>query len=51
MQLEVMQLLDPLTGFEPDPSAWKAEVLPLHHNGIGGACTVSDAGEKKRLRR
>ena len=26
--------LEPPTGLEPAPSAWKAEVLPLHHGGI-----------------
>ena len=51
MQLEVMQLLEPPTGFEPALSAWKAEVLPLHHGGTGPAPTASGAGKKKRLRR
>ena len=27
-------LMEPSTGFEPAPSAWKTEVLPLHHDGI-----------------
>lgn len=28
------EVLEPSTGFEPALSAWKAEVLPLHHDGI-----------------
>ena len=26
--------MEPLTGIEPALTAWKAAVLPLHHNGI-----------------
>lgn len=26
--------LEPVTGLEPASSAWKADVLPLHHTGI-----------------
>ena len=29
-------LLEPPTGFGPALSAWKAEVLPLHHGDIWG---------------
>lgn len=36
--------MEPLTGFEPALSAWKADVLPLHHNGIKIASIVSDTG-------
>lgn len=36
--------VEPSTGFEPALSAWKAEVLPLHHDGIKIARTVSCSG-------
>lgn len=26
--------LEPLTGVEPAPSAWKAEVLPINYSGV-----------------
>ena len=32
----LLPLLEPPTGLEPALSAWKAEVLPLHHSDVWG---------------
>lgn len=43
MLQSALPLMEPQVGFEPTNSAWKAEMLPLHH---WGWCAVRDSNPR-----